>query len=181
MTALNDYIIITWSPLCSFVSFLISLIKHSLAKVSHRQKAGRGCGGGRVKDHRLLFIQYQLGCVGRELILRVKYLSLSFLKSLTLSWAGFGRRNGKRLQCGFSSLSFPRDTRLLFRTVPCTMGPTHHSNWGIYSMCSCVCWQGPGEQMARDIMCCRQEHRDRVAGTEMQLDLITSWGGTIVS
>ena len=46
---LNDYIIITWSPLTVFLCFLhVSfLIKHSLAKVSHRQKAGRGCGGGR--------------------------------------------------------------------------------------------------------------------------------------
>ena len=79
---LNDYIIITWSPLCSFVSaFLISLIKHSLAKVSHRQKAGRGCGGGRgSRTLGFCSISISVGVCGEGVILRVKYLSLSFLK-----------------------------------------------------------------------------------------------------
>lgn len=41
-----------------------------------------------------------------------------FLKSLTFPGQRFGRRNGKRLQCGFSShCHFPEIPKLLFRTV----------------------------------------------------------------
>ena len=118
---LNDYIIITWSPLCSFVSaFLISLIKHSLAEVSHRQKAGRGCGGGRgSRTLGFCSISISVGVCGEGVILRVKYLSLSFLKSLTLSWAEVWKEKWERkLECGFSShCHFPEIPKLLVRTV----------------------------------------------------------------
>ena len=50
----NDYIIIVWSPLTVFLCFSVSRFSdetYSLAKVFHRQKAGRGYnrGGGGAK------------------------------------------------------------------------------------------------------------------------------------
>ena len=46
---LNDYIVIIWSPLTVFLCFHTSLFcdeTYSLTEVFHRQRAGRGHGGG---------------------------------------------------------------------------------------------------------------------------------------
>ena len=119
---LNDYIIITWSPLTVFLCFLhVSfLIKHSLAKVSHRQKAGRGFGGGRgSRTIEFCSISTSVGVGGEGVILWLKYLSLSFLKSLTVSWAEVWKEKWERkLECGFKShYHFPEIPKLLVRTV----------------------------------------------------------------
>ena len=89
--------------------------------------------------------------------------------------ARFGRRNGKgSLNVGSSHTIISQRYRSCWLGQSLfygTRSPQQLEHLLNVFLCLLT---GPGEQMARDIVCSRQRHGDRVASTEMQLDLITS-------
>lgn len=164
MTTLNDYIIITWSPCVPlFLHFSFLWLNILWPKFPTDKRQAEDVVGQGVKDHRLLFhFNISWGVWGGSDSAGEVFVFI-ILKIFNLSWAEVWRRNGKgSFNVGSVHTVISEIPKLLFRTVLALWDPLIIATGAFINVFLCLL-TGPGEQMARDIMCCRQRHRDRVA------------------